>query len=57
MDMPHEGRMKEIGMFNLEKERLRGDMILVLRYTGRVPKGKWSGIFSTATVEALRGGI
>lgn len=57
LDMPYEGRMKEFGTSNLEKKRLRGSMILLLRYTGRVPKGKWSGIFSTATVEALRGGI
>ena len=54
-NLPYEERLRELGLFNLEKRRLRGDLITVFQYLKCGYKEDEDFLFTRSSTEKMRG--
>ena len=53
--LPYEDRLRELGLFSLEKRRLWGDLIVALQYLKGAYRKDGEGLFTRACSDRMRG--
>ena len=53
--LPHEERLRELGLFSLEKRRLRGDLLTMFQYLKSGYKEDGDCLFTRSHMEKMRG--
>ena len=53
--LPYEGRLRELGLFSLEKRRLQGDLIAAFQYLKGAYKQEGSQLFTRTDNSRTRG--
>ena len=55
--LPNEDRLRELGLFSLEKRRLRGDLIVAFQYLKGTYKKSGEGLFRRACGGSTMGNV
>ena len=53
--LSYEDRLRELGLFSLEKRRLRGDLLAAFQYLTGAYKKAGEGLFTRACIDRTRG--
>ena len=54
-NLSYEDKLRELGLFSLEKRRLRGDLLAVFQYLKRAYRKDGEGLFTRVCSDTTRG--